>query len=147
MIAFEQEVQPVWVFEMDHDDLLDYSGPLKLQDYMRQRAIYQYTQAGNTLTKEAHYVYGMHTTGTPPDYFTGVYVWIYDHPNIKNACTIEVEYDKNYYGGNYFGVGNLVRFPMSADVVSNRSVAERFQKHTGLAAEHMLGWRLYSDED
>lgn len=61
---------------------------------------------------------------------------------------VRVEYDLNYHGGDYSGVGRFVYLP--EDGLDDDNIGQRFQKKTGYGPEHIIHYsfdELYDEKE
>lgn len=61
--------------------------------------------------------------------------------NLQNHPHYRVEYDLNYWGGNYDGIGQFTFIPEGLEVVVG-SVDEAFEKVTGINRQHIIYYCL-----
>ena len=61
------------------------------------------------------------------------------HGNAKLVpAFIRVEYDRNYYGGDYGGVGNFAFLP--EDGLTDENLKQRFEEQTGLDPRNIVNY-------
>lgn len=58
------------------------------------------------------------------------------HPALTNTAYIEVEYDTDYFGGDYDKVGSIVLIP--ANLLDKMSIEEAFEKVRGVSRVHII---------
>ena len=61
---------------------------------------------------------------------------VHDNNVILVPAFIRVEYDRNYYGGDYHGVGTFAFLP--EDGLTDDNLKDRFKAHTGFDPQHVI---------
>lgn len=61
-------------------------------------------------------------------------------PDTLTTAHIQVEYDLQFWGGDYSGVGQFAYVP--ATLVDELGVEEAFQAHTGIDPVHIVHYSL-----
>jgi hypothetical protein len=55
---------------------------------------------------------------------------------------IQVEYDRNYFGGDYCGVGEFVLIPVDEIPTGANGVKQAFEKRTGLPRQNIIHYTM-----